>query len=115
MIDDMLRQNWSTLHSLAIESDASSEGIQESGRLMITRGSEPLWGTVSYCSSRVFGFRVHRRVLHGHDGGGIDSTTVHYLAGREMASLRIWSSVMRASILDTKVGAWPFIICRRPG
>jgi hypothetical protein len=31
MIDDTLRQNWSTLHSLAIESDARSEGIQAQG------------------------------------------------------------------------------------
>jgi len=31
MIDDMWRQNWSTLHSLAIESDVRSEGIQAQG------------------------------------------------------------------------------------
>jgi hypothetical protein len=63
-----------------------------------------LWVTVSDCSSRIFGFRVHRKLLHGRDGGGIDSTTVHYLAERETASLRVWSSVMRASILDTNLG-----------
>jgi hypothetical protein len=45
----------------------------------------------------------------------MDLATGHYLAGVVTTSLRVWSLVMRSSILETNFGARLFTICRMSG
>jgi len=51
--------------------------------------------------------RIHKR--------STSIVTGHYLAGMDIMSLRVWSWVMRSSILDKNFGVRPFTICRIPG